>query len=233
MLIISDANTTFEMFSTVHMITIFVCALSILFVYLYRNNPFFEGNKGRLLERIFAISLLITELLYHIIFYKNGDWSIEGSLPLELSSINLFAAILLLWTGNRNLYVFVFFAGIGGALQALITPVLTHNFPHFRFFHFFYTHIGVILVALYFTWVKGYRPIFKDVWKAMIMLNIVAAFVFVMNKLTNGNYMFLSRKPETASVLDYLGPYPFYIVSLEFFAIIFLIGLWAIFRKKK
>lgn len=233
MLIIIDDNTTFELFSNVHIITLFVCALSIFFLYLSRNHPFFKEKKIRLFERIFAISLFVMELLYHILFYLNGNWRLYDSLPLELSSISLFAAILLLWTGNRNLYIFVFFAGIGGALQALLTPVLSHNFPHFRFFHFFYTHIGVIIAALYFTWVKGYRPLFKDIWKAMIMLNIVAAFVFVVNLLTKGNYMFLSKKPETASILDYLGPYPFYIISLEAFAFIFSIGLWVIFRQRK
>lgn len=232
MLIITTDNTTFELFSNVHIITLFVCALNILFLYLYRNHPFFKRKNIRLFERIFAVSLFLTELIYHILFYLNGNWRIYDSLPLELSSISLFATILLLWTGNRRLYVFVFFAGIGGALQALITPVLSYNFPHFRFFHFFYTHIGVIIAALYFTWAKGYRPVFKDIWKAMMMLNIVAAFVFVANLFTKGNYMFLNKKPETASVLDFLGPYPYYIISLEVFALLFSIGLWLIFREK-
>ncbi len=221
------------MFSNIHILTLFVCALSLLALYIFRNHSFFRSKNIHLYERIFAISLLVTELLYHIIFYLNGNWHLYDSLPLELSSISLFAAILLLWTGNRNVYIFVFFAGIGGALQAIITPVLTYNFPHFRFFHFFYTHIGVIIAALYFTWVKGYRPVFKEIWKAMIFLNIVAVVVFFVNILTKGNYMFLNQKPETASVLDFLGPYPFYILSLEAFACLFSIGLWVIFRERK
>lgn len=230
---IIENKPAFEMFSSVHMITLFICSLSLVALYLYRNHSVFRGARIRLYERVFAVSLLVTELLYHIIFYLNGNWQLHDSLPLELSSISLFAAILLLWTGNKTLYIFVFFAGIGGALQALVTPVLSYNFPHFRFFHFFYTHLGVIVAALYFTWVKGYRPVFKDVWKAMILLNLVAVVVFFMNLLTKGNYMFLNKKPETASILDFLGPYPFYILSLEAFACLFSIGLWAIFRKRK
>ena len=46
--------------------------------------------------------------------------------------------------GTGGLIDFVFFAGIGGALQAMATPVLDVGFPHFRYFHFFYTHIGII-----------------------------------------------------------------------------------------
>ena len=47
------------------------------------------------------------------------------------------------------------------------------------------------------------------------MLNVLAAVVFTVNLVTGGNYMFLRIKPTTGSLLDYLGPYPWYILSLE------------------
>lgn len=230
---INSTHASFTLFSTVHMITLAVLVLCILLLFLFRNHNKLSVKGRRLLERGFAVSLLLTEVFYHISLYVNGSWKIEDSLPFELSSISLLLTIILLWTGNRTLYIFVFFAGIGGALQAFLTPVLTINFPHFRFFHFFYTHGGVIITALYFTWLKGYAPRFKDIFKAMIMLNIVAVFVLMINFFTAGNYMFLKEKPTTASLLDYLGPYPFYILSLEAVACIVFIGLWAIFRSTK
>lgn len=230
---INSTNASFTLFSTVHLITLGIFILCILLLFLFRNHNLLSMSGRQLLERGFAVSLLFTEIAYHLSLYVGGIWKIEDSLPFELSSISLLLTIILLWTGNRNLYVFVFFAGIGGALQAFLTPVLTINFPHFRFFHFFYTHGGVIITALYFTWIKGYAPKFKDIFKALLMLNIVAAFVYMMNFFTDGNYMFLREKPVTASLLDYLGPYPFYIISLEAVALIVFIGLWAIFRNRK
>lgn len=44
--------------------------------------------------------------------------------------------------------------------------------------------------------------------------------------------MFLSHKPENASLLDVLGPYPWYILSLEGLLITLSIIVWVIFREK-
>ena len=221
------------MFSASHIIALVVIFLSIILLFLFREKFSSENRKRQLMERLFAFSLLAVELLYHAWMYTTGIWNISNSLPIELCSISLVLAIILLWTGNQHLYIFVFFAGIGGALQALATPVLDLSFPHFRYFHFFYTHAGIILIALYFTWIKGFRPTFKGVIKAMIMLNGVAALVYVVNLLTNGNYMFLRVKPMTGSLLDYLGPYPWYILSLEGVSFFVFVFLWLIFKQSK
>jgi hypothetical integral membrane protein (TIGR02206 family) len=173
------------------------------------------------------------EVSYHGWMISTGRWMASQSLPLELCSISLMVAILLLWTGKKQLIDFVFFAGIGGALQAMATPVLDIGFPHFRYFHFFYIHIGIILTALYFTWMKDYRPTFKGIMKTMFALNLFLPVIMAVNALTQGNYMFLREKPVNGSLLDYLGPYPWYILSLEGVAFIFFICLWQLFRGRR
>ena len=182
-------------------------------------------------ERLFALTLLVMEVLYHVWMIVTGRWGFSDSLPLELCSISLLVAIVLLWTGNRHLYDFIFFAGIGGALQAMATPVLDVGFPHFRYFHFFYTHIGIIITALYFTWMKGYRPTFIGIIKTMIILNLLLPLIFAVNVFFQGNYMFLREKPVNGSLLDYLGPYPWYILALEGVAFLIFVCLWLLFRK--
>ena len=230
---IGKSGPAFIMFSATHIIALVIVFICVIILFLTQKNFPRKKQKRQLAERLFAISLLSMELLYHAWMYRAGMWRIGDSLPLELCSISLVLAIFLLWTGNKHLYNFVFFAGIGGALQALATPVLDLSFPHFRYFHFFYTHAGIILIALYFTWMKGFRPTFKGIIKAMIMLNGVAAVVYVVNLLTNGNYMFLRVKPMTGSLLDYLGPYPWYILSLEGVSFFVFVLLWALFKRPK
>ncbi|MBO1913060.1 TIGR02206 family membrane protein, partial [Microvirga sp. 3-52] len=102
-----------------------------------------------------------------------------------------------------------------------------------RYFHFFYTHIGIILTALYFTWIKGYKPTFRGVVSTIIVLNILLPFIFFVNQVFDANYMFLRMKPENESLLDVLGPYPWYILSLEAVAFIIFVLLWLAFRKWK
>ncbi|QUG43758.1 TIGR02206 family membrane protein [Psychrobacillus sp. INOP01] len=221
------------MFSAVHISSIITLCLLILLLFFSRKRLSIQHQKVHLIERFFGLTLFIIDGCYYIWLVQTGRWDWGNSLPFELCSISLIVTIVLLWTGNKKLYPFVFYAGIGGAIQAVATPVLDINFPHFRFFHFFYTHFGIILTALYFTWVKGYRPTFKGVIQTMITLNILLPFLVAINFLVEGNYMFLREKPRGGSLLDLLGPYPWYILSLEFVAFIVFICLWFFFKENK
>lgn len=129
----------------------------------------------------------------------------------------------------RQKWVFevVYFLGVGGALQALLTPELFYDFPHFRFLHFFIAHISIILAVFYMLWVEKFQVKFKSVWKAFAALNIIALVVFLVNRLTGGNYMFLAQKPTNASLIDFLGPYPWYILTLELVVLIIFLLLYA------
>ena len=67
----------------------------------------------------------------------------------------------------------------------------------------------------------------------MVVLNVLLPLVFVADVLFNSNYMFLRMKPSNGSLLDFLGPYPWYILSLEGVAFIIFLVLWLTFRKYK
>lgn len=222
----------FSLFSTSHISAIFILCVSVAILWYMKNQLKVVRNVG-VIEKSFAITLVIADMGYYLWLIFTDRWNIQDSLPLELCSISLVLAVILLWTGNRHLYDIVFYAGIGGALQAIITPVLDIDFPHFRYFHFFFTHIGIIVTAMYFTWVKDYRPTFKGILKTMLILNLLLPGIFIINRLTEGNYMFLQRKPTNGSLLDFLGPYPWYILSLEGVAFLTFSILWLIFRKRK
>ena len=224
-------ESPFIMFSTMHWMAIAFLILFSVLLLISKKKWSTQPQFRKLIERSFALSLLVMELLYHGWMILTERWSFQESLPLELCSISLIATIVLLWSGNKLLYGFVFFAGIGGAFQAMLTPVLDLGFPHFRFFHFFYTHIGIILTALYYTWIKGYKPTFKGILITMFVLNVWLPLIFTINILTQGNYMFLREKPLSGSILDFLGPYPWYILSLEIVAFLIFLCLWLIFRK--
>lgn len=68
-------------------------------------------------ERLFALTLLVMEVLYHVWMIVTGRWGLSDSLPLELCSISLLVAIVLLWTGNRLLYDFIFLQVLEGRFK--------------------------------------------------------------------------------------------------------------------
>ncbi|AOV07724.1 TIGR02206 family membrane protein [Sporosarcina ureilytica] len=224
--------STFIMFSSSHVIAIITIIFSVLLVLLFSKRGAINRQHEQWFQRIFALSLLATEWLYYVWMTITANWNVSHSLPLELCSISLYVAIVLLWTNHRKLYPFVFFAGVGGALQAIVTPDLELGFPHFRFFHFFYTHGGIILTAFFFTWIKGHRPTLKGIIQTIIAINAIAVLVYLINIIVNGNYMFLKIKPKNGSLLDYLGSYPWYLLSLEGIALITFLLMWLLFRRK-
>ena len=226
----SFKNNDFQMFSLSHFVVISVFILVSILIFLFRGK--LKAVEWRYAEIGTAISLIIMETTYHLWMFINGSWHVSHAIPLELCSISLILTVILLLTRKKIIYEILLFTALLGASQALFTPLLNYDFPHFRFFHFFYTHIMIIWVPLYFTWSKGYRPTIWSVLKLFIFLNVLMPIILFINKLVNGNYMFLSHKPDSASLLDVLGPYPWYILSLEGLLISLSLFVWVIFRKK-
>ena len=62
--------------------------------------------------------------------------------------------------------------------------------------------------------------------------------VFFFNQILGSNYLFIAHKPETASLIDVLGPWPWYILSLEVIGAVMCLLLYLPFaisdmRKKR
>ena len=101
-------------------------------------------RKSRFLERsiCFTISalLLVNYVAYLIVARHFGADSWTRMLPLQLCDWAMFVIIGALWTGNRRWLEIAYFWGIGGTLQAIITPNLRFGFPDLRFISFFVAH---------------------------------------------------------------------------------------------
>jgi hypothetical integral membrane protein (TIGR02206 family) len=132
-----------------------------------------------------------------------------------------------MFTGNKIVFDVVYLFGLAGTLQAIITPAVEEGFPHFRFFQFFIAHGFIILSSLYYVFVHGYRPDFKSVERTFLIVNALVPPIMLINLLTGGNYNNLNRVPDVPTLIDYLGPWPFYLIPLEILAILFLLLAYA------
>ncbi len=227
----------FVAFTPQHFAALGGCVLIVGLLYLLRR-PLQQGSRPRYMRWFLASMLILCEVSLNVWYVSEGIFQAKDTLPFELCSVTLYVAVIMLLTGNRRLFPFVYFAGIGGALQAILTPVLGYGFPHYRYLEFFIGHLLIILSALYMVWVEGLRPTLGSLFAAFGWLNVLLVPVWIVNRLTGGNYMFISRKPDTASLLDILGPYPWYLLSLEgvallLFALLYLpFGLRSVKRAK-
>lgn len=211
----------FQMWDLTHLLTIGLIGFFLITIYVYRNSLL----KYRDIIRItVGITLILSRITLDIWYITTNNWSVSSSLPLELCSIASLLAGIMLLSKSRFLVEVIYFIGIGGALQAIITPELYFGFPQFRYIQFFTDHTLLIFAPLLMIWLFNFKITFKSLIKAFITINVIAAIVFVINYVLDANYMFLSAKPSSASLLDLLGAYPFYLLSLEFIVIaVFLI----------
>lgn len=163
-----------------------------------------------------AIILWINEIGWHTWHIYWGEWTLQTMLPLHLCSVLVWVGALGLVTKNYTVYEFMYFMGIGGALQALLTPDAgAYGFPHYKFFQTFISHGLIITSAIYMTLVEGFRPTWKSVWRVFLWMNLYMGIVFAINMALGSNYLFIAHKPETASILDMLPAWPWYILYIE------------------
>jgi hypothetical integral membrane protein (TIGR02206 family) len=222
----TDGGESFILFSKTHWMTLFFLVGTIALIFLFRRV--LRKHPINNIVRIGLASILvISEISMHAWLLQIGDWTIQYSLPFHLSSISILLSAVLLLTKNYRLFEFTYFAGVGSALQAMLTPdISSYTFPHFRYVHFFISHGGIVVANLFIVLVEKYRPTVKSIGKAFLYLNLYTFLVFLLNYLIEGNYMYISEKPVNPSMLDYLGPWPFYLIPLEVIAITTFILLY-------
>ena len=182
-------------------------------------------TRKRWAERLLAGALLATWPVSVLGHLAANDLAVGNGLPLHLCDVAAAAgAVALLW--KRPLACeMVYFFGMAGTLQGLITPNLQDPFPSLRFFSFFLTHSSVVIAALYV--VLGMRLVPRS-WAAARMMGWILSYalaVGLINAMLGTNYGFLCEKPQSASLMNSLGPWPWYIVGMiglatTFFAIL-------------
>jgi hypothetical integral membrane protein (TIGR02206 family) len=151
----------------------------------------------------------------------NGIWSPTYSLPLHICTLSVPLSALMLATRSFGLYQVLYFWGFAGATNALLTPDLqTYGFPHFRYWIFFTSHGSIMLALVFAATADGFRPTWRSLGLALIGTNLLLMPVGLANWLTGGNYMYVARTPEFPTLIDYLGPWPFYIFWLELLALV-------------
>ena len=203
----------FVLFGPPHVIALIMVVLANLSVILLRH---ISPRGRRIFRYTLAAVLLANETAWHLWNYFTGQWTPQTMLPLHLCSVMVWLSAYMLIMENYRLYEFVYFMGIGAATQALLTPDAgRYGFPHFRAFQTVISHGSIVMAAVYMTVVEGFRPYWKSFPRLIFWLNVYMVAVFVLNLLIGSNYLFIARKPDTASLIDVLGPWPWYILSLE------------------
>lgn len=161
---------------------------------------------------------------------KDGmHWDLD--LPLALCDLVFIIAFVCFLSPKPLLLTYLTYWGLGGTLQALITPDVLTEFPSREFIVFFIGH-SVIVLAVFFLLGKNPSPElagWTGVKNSFVGLLGYTVIVGLVDAIFGLNYGYLMKKPDGASVLDYLGPWPLYVLgglAIAFVIFVFLsVGL--------
>ena len=188
-------------------------------------------TKSRLLTRtiigMLSAVLILNYIVYLIFIRSSGfvDW--QHTLPMQMCDWGMVVVIVAMWTGSQRWFEVAYFWGIGGTLQAVLTPNLSFGFPDWRFISFFTSHSTIIVSVVFLMLTRGYRPYPMSIVRVWLWSEFYFLITLAVDKLTGVNYGFLLHKPEAFSVLSFLSDsWSLYLLQLHGVALLFFLGLY-------
>ena len=174
--------------------------------------------------RILAVAVLSVTVPLQVLYFTPAYWDLEKTLPLQLCDLASIVAVYALWTRRRWAAAVTYFWGLTLTSQAIITPDLGADFPDPIFVLFWAMHLLVVWAAVYLVWAMGLAPTWRTYRTAVALTAAWAVTVYVFNVVVDTNYGYLNAKPNAASALDLLGPWPWYVLN----EILIVAAFWAL-----
>ena len=217
----------FHPFSSSHLVVIILTIVLpfVLAVIVHRTK---SSRLERSIRLTISALLLINYVAYVLVARNFGVDRWYKLLPLQLCDWAMIVIIGALWTGNKRWLEVAYFWGIGGTLQAIITPNLQYGFPDLRFISFFVAHSGIIIGIVFLMLIYGFRPRPIGILRTFAWTEVYFVVAFATDLLTDENYGFLLHKPEAASLLSFLSDSrPLYLLEFHILAFVFFALLYA------
>lgn len=213
----------FEAFSPLHVITVAVLAVVVALLCLL--GRWLGSARGqRTYERGLALCVAVLWVGYQVYDGVQNGWSVRYSLPLDLCDLAALVAGLAFAAPRRVWHALAWFWGIALSTQAVVTPDLAAGPATLAYWAFWLYHAFVVGAAVYVVTVRGFRPQWRDLQLAVGAGVAYAVAVFAIDAAFGLDYGYFGRRqPGTATLLDYLGPWPLRAVYMVLIAVA---GMW-------
>ena len=100
-----------------------------------------------------------------------------------------------------------------------MTPEFTNGTSGFLFYEYYLSHGGIILSAIYLTWILGMRPRKGSWWRVFLWSQLLLPIIGFINGNLSANYMYLCIRPIVNNPL-LIGKWPWYLLIIELMALI-------------
>ena len=175
--------------------------------FLYVSISLFIGfkldiEKKFVFAKAIAYSLILFLFLYNFLHLHLGTWFFQKRLPLQLCYITqLICCIILFIPKKQLLFDLVFYCGVLGGFQALLTPLID-DYTGIKFFYFdyYFVHSTIVLFPLYLFYILKMK-LTKYSWlKTFLFLNLLVVVIMPINFLLDSNAALTSSKVQPRSV---------------------------------
>jgi hypothetical integral membrane protein (TIGR02206 family) len=189
---------------------VLTAALAVAACAVVRRWP--ASRLARGLAPGLALGLAASVIVWAGFELARGRISPWQLLPLHLCDLLILIAVAALLTRRVWLSELLYFWSGAGALVAMLSPDVARGFPDPYFLLFFGLHAAVVVAAALLTFGHGIRPRPGAAWRVFGLTLAYAAAVALVNLALDANFMYLRRKPSSPTLLDWLGPWPWYLV---------------------
>ena len=209
----------FEIFGNSHIATL-LTIIAIAFILPISLKD--RDSEKILIAKFLGVSAIILELIKPFIWHYSMDFPWARLIPIHMCNLSTIFIGIFLLTKKRIFFEVSFFWGIGGGLNALLTPDVPKNFPDPQYVLFFVGH-GLLIVAIVFAslGLKN-RPTLSSVRNGIYFSLAVLPIIYLVNILIGppANYWYLGVKPVGESLLDFFPDPPFHIPLLIILGIV-------------
>ncbi len=221
-----DLPPEFQAFSLEHLIAIFL-TVTLPFVLAAIVHRCKSAVVERAIVSVILTALAVNYFGYLLFVRRLAPLSWEQMLPMQMCDWAMVVIMVALWTGNRRWFEVAYFWGIGGTLQAILTPNLRYGFPDLRFISFFVAHSGIIVGVVFLMLTRRLRPYPFSIVRVFAWSEVYFVCCMIVDQLTQVNYGFLLHKPEAFSLLSYLSDSrPLYLLQMHGLALVFFCVLY-------
>lgn len=205
------ATEGFATFGTSHlvMLAVFVMGIGPVIALGRRHRG---RDSAVLVSRAYAVLIPCFTIPLQVIDFLPDNYSLHTTLPIQLCDLAWVAAVVALWTHRPIPVALTYFWGLTLTSQGLITPALDSPFPDPKFLAYWALHLLVVWAAIFLAWGLGLPPAWREYRRVVAITAVWMVSVFCVNLALGTNYGFVNRKPGSASILDYLGPWPAYLL---------------------
>lgn len=208
-----------ETFSPAHLAVVAaVPAAAWGLAWLARRGP----DALRRVRLALAAGLALVALSAYGAAASRGELAPPHGLPLDLCDVVLGLAVVALAAPRPWALEGAYYLGLGGSGMALLTPDVGRDAPALATVQFFAAHGAVVGSVLFLVLAGALRPRPGSWWRVLLATNAYAAAVLVFDLRFGTNYMYLLEKPASGTLLDLLGPWPFYLLAADAVALVLL-----------